>query len=351
MPRIMEFLIFFVLFFGVYFLLHYYIYTRISKIFSFSYLWVIFLALSLMFPLSMILERMIYNGFTKALYYIGSTWFGVMFFLLFGFLILDLLRFAVKVNYPIGVIVVLVLVSLISLYSMVNANNIRITQIEVPIRNLPQSSIKIVQLSDVHIGSINTQAFLQKIVDKTNALNPDIVVITGDLFDGTDGLSADQIAPLKDLKAKTYFVTGNHENYLGKETAIKLIESMNVKVLQDEVVNVKGIQLIGLSYPDSETDRSQNKISQFKIGDEPKILLYHPPILQNGADLQLSGHTHNGQMFPFNFLVKIQFKYLYGLYKVNNTYIYTSSGAGTWGPPMRFLTNPEIAEITLRKTN
>ncbi len=352
MSKIIQFTLFFIIFFSVYSLMHYYIYIKVSKIFLLKHFWIIFITLAVSFPASMIIERLSNNIFTRAFYAISATWLGVAFFLLFGFLVLDLISLSGKINQTTGGVAVIIIVLVICVYSIFNSQNIRITKIEVPINNLPKESMKIVQLTDIHIGSINDNNFLKKLVDKTNELKPDIVVITGDLFDGTDGLSPDMISSLKGLKTKAYFVTGNHENYLGKEKAIKYIEQMNVTVLQNEFKEVKGIQLIGLSFPENELNQSSVKINWSGIDKKkPKILLYHWPVLLEGVDLQLSGHTHNGQIFPFNLLVKTSFKYIYGLYKVNNTYIYTSSGAGTWGPPMRFLTTPEIVEITLRKAN
>lgn len=354
MNKILQFLIFFVSFFSVYFLMHYYIYNRLSKVMVFKHLLIVFISLSITFPVSIIIEHIYYNFFTKILYALSAAWFGMIFFLLFGFLILDLVSLVWKINYHIGGVAVIVIVLAISLISIINAQNVQVTKIEVPLVEMTKENLKIVQITDVHLGSVHNKDFLQKIVDKTKKLNPDIVVITGDLFDGTDGLSKDLILPLKNLSIKAYFVTGNHENYLGKEKALKIISDAGITVLENKAVNIKGIQIIGLSNPESETDRSTKKLTEFSSElniskTKPKIVLYHQPIFQEGADLQLSGHTHDGQIFPFNLLVRISYKYIYGLYNINGAYLYTSAGAGTWGPPMRFLANPEIVEITLKQ--
>lgn len=168
------------------------------------------------------------------------------------------------------------------------------------------------------------------------------------------------VAPLDQIKAPrgSYFVTGNHETYLGIADTYHALSQTRVKVLKDEVVNVDGLQIVGIAFPErSETmaiGEVIKKISGFN-SEEPSILLYHSPLeaLQAkdaGISLMLSGHTHAGQVFPFNILTKIIFWGKdYGLYQDGDFSLYTTSGLGTWGPTMRTFSQPEIVIITLEK--
>lgn len=342
--------IFFVIFFSLYGLMNYYAYNRFHRIIGIKYLWIIILILGVSFPLSMFLERAVNNFLTRGFYFLSATWLGILFLSVVSFIIIDLIVLITKIKYSSIGIYALFLIAALVLYAMINAQIIQVKNVEIKTSKLGNNELKIVQLSDVHIGAIHRESFMQRIVDKTNSLNPDFVVITGDFFDGSDGIPQYELKPLSKLKAKTFFVTGNHENYIGKENAIKALEAHNITVLSNELKNYKGVQIIGLEYPTNDLDKSKDKLKLFNISENKlSIVLYHQPVPQFGVDIQLSGHTHDGQIFPFNLLVRTAYKYTYGLYKINNTYLYVSQGLGTWGPPMRLFTYPEIVEITVKK--
>ncbi|MCX6707718.1 MAG: metallophosphoesterase, partial [Candidatus Woesearchaeota archaeon] len=215
--------------------------------------------------------------------------------------------------------------------------------------------LRIVQLSDVHLGTIHNKEYLSRIVDKTNKLNPDIVLITGDLFDGGSMLKDDFILPLNGLKAKSFFSMGNHEQYEGIEDVTRILNETNVTILRNEVQKYKGVQIIGIDNPPNEFGGKNDVIQSIKFNkSQPSILMYHPPksleeAQQAGVNLQLSGHTHDGQIFPFTLLSMIVYPRVHGLYDYIGTYMYVSPGTGTWGPPLRVGSNSEITLINLVK--
>jgi hypothetical protein len=216
----------------------------------------------------------------------------------------------------------------------------------------------VAQVSDVHLGYILRTGFASRLVTMVNAANPDLVAITGDLFDGGDGNLAQLIAPLNDLRAPLgiYFVTGNHETYLGVERAYAALRTTRVRILANQMAVIDGLQVIGVSYPERghflDLGQALAKLPGFNPA-LPSILLYHSPthIAQAeaaGINLQLSGHAHQGQIFPIQFISRLIYgKYYYGLHVGNSYTLYTCSGAGTWGPTMRTGNHPEISVIEL----
>lgn len=248
-----------------------------------------------------------------------------------------------------------------SAYGVVNAYHPRIVSFTVHIKNLPANwqSKKIVQLSDVHLGRILRDKFLARVVAKTNAQHPEMVLITGDLFDGAHGNLRALVAPLNNLAAPqgTYFVTGNHETYLGVEHALTALRTTPVRVLCDECVLVDGLQVVGISYPERghALGFAQKMVKVLGFNrDLPSILLYHSPTQvaaakAAGVSLQLSGHVHQGQIFPLQIFTRLMFgRYYHGLHREGDYTLYTTSGTGLWGPTMRTGNHPEIVVITLR---
>ena len=200
---------------------------------------------------------------------------------------------------------------------------------------------------------------MEKVVKEVNLINPELVLITGDLFDGMDGELKNPISPISEINAKKgiYFVTGNHETYLGLPEVFKTLQKTKVNILKDEVVNVEGLKIIGINYPVRGEDKNivstLNSLKKDYYG-APNILMYHSPvnieqIKNSGVNLELCGHTNNGQIFPLGLLTKMIYGgYDYGLFKMGNYTLYVTNGVGTWGPPMRIGNAPEIVEITLQ---
>lgn len=249
------------------------------------------------------------------------------------------------------------LAALAGIYGIVNARTIRVTRVAVQLANLPPAWHGRVAalVTDVHLGSVNGAGFMRTIVGQIQALRPDIVFIAGDLYDGTKVDPYAVLAPWKEFSPPlgAYFVTGNHEEFGDPTRYVQAITASGIRVLNDEKVTVDGLQIVGVhdgALTNTEHLRSILKAAGLDRG-QASILLAHTPSRlpiaeQAGISLQLSGHTHRGQMVPFTWLTKRIFgQYTYGLSRLGNLMVYTSSGVGTWGPPMRVGTQPELVLI------
>lgn len=243
--------------------------------------------------------------------------------------------------------------------AMYNAKTVELEKVEIKIKDLKQP-YSIVQLSDVHIGGLVDKDFIANIVKRVNALNPDIVVITGDLVDVQLDYAKPALNELKNIKSKygNYFIVGNHEYFHGVVSIIDYVNTLNFKTLENENVYIgekdKGFFLAGVyDVFGYRVESYEPDINKALIGTNgsPKVLLAHQPRYLDeveNVDLVLSGHTHGGQIFPFNYLVKLQQPYVKGLHQHNEqTQIYINKGTGFWGPPMRLGASSEITHITL----
>ena len=243
----------------------------------------------------------------------------------------------------------------------------RIKDVDVPIEGLPEAldGFTIVQLTDVHVGPTYGREQLAAVVDRTNAADADIVAITGDLVDGgADELRA-HVAPLAQLRARhgTFFVTGNHEYYSGALPWVRELRTLGMRVLlnEHELLEHDGARIVvagvtdynaGSLLPEHESDPARALAGAPK--DAVRVMLAHQPrsILAAeavGVDLQLSGHTHGGQFWPWMHMVRLQQPYVAGLRRHGRSWIYTSRGTGYWGPPVRLGAPAEIARIRLRR--
>lgn len=237
----------------------------------------------------------------------------------------------------------------------------QITSYEVSIKDLPEAwnNKTIVQLSDVHLGPVYQENFFYRLIKKINELKPEAVFITGDLFDGTEAGFAWLNHPFAKLQAPKgiYYGFGNHDLYLGFNRVIALLKENPVKILDNKMVVVDGLQIIGVNYSfNSSFDLEEEILKQVNYSrTKPSILLLHAPhnielAKKAGIDLQLSGHTHDGQLWPFNHVIQWAHKgYGYGFFKEDDFSLVVNSGAGTWGPPMRTAARSEIVKITLKR--
>ncbi len=306
------------------------------------------------------------NFFTRTLYVVFGFWLGML--LNFGlaafltwliFLLLRIFQPGKVFSRKIGAVLILAAIAF-SFYGAWDAFNIQSKNITVKIKGLPEAwkNKTAVLISDTHLGFVHRENFLREVVEKINEIHPDIVFITGDLFDGTasDDLSL-LVKPLKDINAPdgVFFITGNHEIYLGWDRAIAAFIGTGVRLLNDETIEIDGVQITGIGYLGFGRPGSlKTALGEQKNFDpmKPNILLYHTPTeisdaKESGIDLQLSGHTHNGQIFPIKFISKMVYQgYEYGLYEEGGYSIYTTSGVGTWGPMMRTGAKPEIVRIS-----
>ncbi len=237
----------------------------------------------------------------------------------------------------------------------------KVNDVVVTIKEFPFNGFTIVHLTDVHIGRTLREEFLERVVAKTNSMHPNMVVITGDLYDLSPNEISDDLAPLKKLSAPTYFVTGNHEYFHGVESILESVRSLGMIPLSNKAIrfgnkenyfNLVGLNDItglrfGLHKPDAEI--AYQGVDQSK----PTIVLSHQPrslylVKDKRCDLMLSGHTHGGQIFPFGLLVKLAQPYIAGLHEFEKgKQIFVSRGTGYWGPPLRVLAPSEISRIVI----
>jgi uncharacterized protein len=255
----------------------------------------------------------------------------------------------------------------VTLVGFVNARRVaRVVTVEVPIAGLPASlqGYSIAQISDVHVGPTIKRAYLNAIVNRVNALKADAIAITGDLVDGSVRRLALHTEPLRRLCAPdgAFFVTGNHEYYSGAEEWIAEMRRLGLTVLLNEHVvrerDGAGVMIAGVSdYTAHHFNPAHRSDPHAAAAGAPRhvqvrILLAHQPrtaevASQAGYDLQLSGHTHGGQFFPWNLFVPLQQPFVAGLNRVRDMWVYTSRGTGYWGPPKRFGAPSEITLVRL----
>ncbi|MBR9691127.1 metallophosphoesterase [Candidatus Woesearchaeota archaeon] len=350
--KLLAFMIFFPTFLIMYFGMHFYAFFRLFGTFSWNMgFW--FYSITIFFTLTYIssafLQKVYRNIYTKIFYIASSIWMGMVFLLFSTFLVLEPFRIFFDMGTKTGVGVILFVI-LLSVYSSINHFFIRVKTIDVPF----DAKLNIVHLSDLHIGTINNHNYMKKLVKKVNSLRPHVVLITGDLVDGSAPLNPSMFEPLKQINTRTYFVSGNHEFYEGLTEVIPIIKSANIEVLKNEIVDFKGAQIIGVEYSENK-GHLRHMLSFLSIDKKkPTILMYHAPIElghahKAGVDLMLSGHTHAGQIFPFTFFVWLAYPRFNGLYKYKDTHLYVSPGTGTWGPPMRLGSFNEITLLKLKK--
>ncbi len=334
-------------------------------------------ALAATIPLSLLLMRALPRPVAMGFAWVAYVWMGLAFFL-FSFLL---------VGWAVKVVAVAVDPSRRELLSRLLAggaglaalatgvvavrvalDRVAVKTVRVTLPKLPAAfeGMSIVQLTDVHVGPTIGKGFIEGLVERCNALDPDVVVITGDLVDGSVAELGEHVAPLRGLRARegVYFVTGNHEYYSGVDEWLAFLTAMGVRVLRNERVELTrdgaSVDLAGVddwSARRSGVEGHRPDLEAALRGrDESRavVLLAHQPkavsqAAAKGVDLVLSGHTHGGQIWPWSYLVKLDQPYLAGLHREGPTQVYVSEGTGYWGPPMRLGTHGEITRVLLSR--
>lgn len=340
--------------------------------------------LAVSFVCAFILLHRRHNAWTVWYYRFAATWTGFLIYFFLAILVVwKLMGAAWLAGVPFksyGVAAVsLAVFALWAFYGMWSAFHPVVRELTIPITNLPEAweEKTIVQLSDLHLGDMFGTGFAERVFKQVNDLNPDLIVITGDLFDGTGGHSEEFMALINRLRARRgiLFVTGNHEYYVGIRKVMNALKKTRLRVLNNEMIDIDGLQIVGVSYPGIHGLSDIANLPRPDNTKHARILLFHTPTnlavkagpgkyhhvrtywmpdtsytlnKQLKIDLQLSGHTHNGQIFPFNLLTHWLYKgHDYGLTKDGTLRLYTSCGTGSWGPPMRTPIRPEIVRIRL----
>jgi predicted MPP superfamily phosphohydrolase len=345
---------------------HYYVWARLVRDASLPGSWprIATIAIVVLFALMMsgfIAFRALPRTLATPMMWVGYTWLGVLFFLFLSVAATDLVRGAPE-DPERRLMIMRVLAGTAALFgfgasgvALASAlSRVKVAKVSVTLGRLTNRA-KIVQITDVHVGPTIGREFIEDIVASVNALEPDVVAITGDLVDGTVEQLAEHVAPLAKLKAKhgVYFVTGNHEYYSGADEWIRHLGTLGIRVLRNEHVRIGGEDGFDLAGIDDNSARPD--LRRALAGrDESRacVLLAHQPrgielADRLGVDLQLSGHTHGGQMFPWGFAVRLQQPFVSGLHKLSRAQIYVSRGTGYWGPPMRLGAPAEISEIEI----
>ncbi len=286
-----------------------------------------------------------FSGPKMIIRYFVVHWMGVSF--VFAMLVLgyEILRSLLGTDDGIAAQLIMGFGILVVLGAWLASHFLRVRKLEIYSPKLTKKR-RIVQISDVHIGS-RQGGFMARIVNRINLLKPDIVVITGDLIDSS-AVEIDSLRPLETLRAQTFFSIGNHERYADLPKALEMLETLGVIPLR-QTNQVDGeLQIIGIDDAD-QRDQVARHLPRVGVDNAYfSVLLYHRPVgweaaIEHGVDLMLSGHTHNGQIFPFNYVVKQQFTRIRGHYRKDDSHLYVSCGTGTWGPLMRLGSMNEIS--------
>jgi uncharacterized protein len=379
-----NFVIFFSVALSVYALINYYIFIREWEAGGFQSTWrtvyvAAFLLLSLSFIAGRMLERVKLSWLSSTLVLLGSFWLAAMvYFLLFAFAIdiIRLLNFIVPF-FPSFLTVnpertkeltsfaVIVVVLVIVLGGYINARTpvIKTLELSIPKNGRAMRSLNIAVASDIHLGTIVCKSKLERIVERINSLKPDLVLLPGDVVDEDIGpvIKNNLGETLRKIRSKygVVAITGNHEYIGGVEPACGYLEEHGITMLRDASVKIgDGLYVVGREDISIRgfTGKMRKPLPELMAEVDksyPVILMDHQPFRladaeANGVDLQLSGHTHHGQLWPFNFITKKVYELSWGYKKKGNTHYYVSCGVGTWGPPIRTGNRPEIVNIKLQ---
>jgi uncharacterized protein len=318
--------------------------------------------LSVSFVVASLLAYRYTNAPLRAFYRAAAVWMGMLTFLFFAaafsWIIFGVARLVgLGVNFHRTVELMFAAAAVTGLYGVINASWTRITRTTVRLANLPTAWLgrRAALISDVHLGHVRNGSFLRRMVAKILQEEPDAIFITGDLYDGTAIDARRAAEPLRALVAPhgVYFVAGNHEQFGDDSKYLDAITAAGVRVLRNEKVEADGLQIAGVPY------RSATHGAHFASvlrgirldHDRASILLTHAPDHPEiaeaaGVSLQLSGHTHLGQFIPWSWIARRTYRqFVYGLSRIGKMQVFTSSGAGTWGPPLRLGSNPEIVVL------
>ena len=373
-------LIFLSIYLSIYGGMHVYIYRKAMPLIP-SGRWLVIVLFCLLVVSPIVIARLTNSGLTTfalPLAWIGYMWMGFAFIFFSLSIALDFYQLVVKVAgrlagfdgyriifqspvYP--VLLVTILAAVVTIYGFFAARQINLKWINIPTQKLSSEfkSFRIVQITDVHLGLISNEAWAKDLVQTIKDLQPDVVVSTGDLVDmqlDHIGRFADRLHSLKPRFGK-FAVRGNHEVYAGLHRDVLFFERAGFRMLSNEGVKIgNGISVAGIDDPavsqrhNLQLPDEKSMLDRFSQ-EEFVIFLKHQPVIEAPSipffDVQLSGHSHGGQIFPFNFITRLFYPAKLGLSEVGqDTWFYHSRGTGTWGPPIRVLAPPEVTVIEIQ---
>jgi hypothetical protein len=322
--------------------------------------------LSVSFVTASLLAFRYTNAVLRVFYRLAAVWVGLLTFLFFAavasWTLFGAARLAgLSLNFHEIVILLYGFALLLGLYGVVNASWTRITRTTVRLAKLPKAwrGRRAALISDVHLGHVRNRNFLRRMVTKILKEKPDAIFIAGDLYDGTAIDAHHAAEPLSALAAPhgVYFVAGNHEQFGDDSKYLRAITAAGVRVLTNEKVDADGLQIVGVPYRHATHDQHfASVLRNIGLDDERASILLthapdHPEIAEAaGVSLQLSGHTHLGQFIPWSWMARrIYRQFVHGLSRIGKMQVFTSSGAGTWGPPLRLGSNPEIVVLEFQE--
>ena len=379
--RLTSFLIFFGTALLIYFSFNFYIYTRGLQAFSITPGWkrayfIVFWLVVSSFVIGEILEHTRSSLISEWIYRIGAFWLAFMLYFVLTLLVFDVIRLAnyffhflpemtqlLRFRLGLGTVA---FVSCVVLAGHFNALNTRVREISltIPKKIMGSHEMKIVMASDIHLGALIGENREAKLVRIINTQNPDLVLLCGDLVDGdiASVLRKKLGRHLQEIKSGmgVYAIPGNHEYIGGIQKTLPYLESINIKELRDKVLVLpNGVQVIGRDDRDNRQMGEENRrktLKELMVGLNktfPVIVMNHQPFnldeaVDEDVDLQLSGHTHHGQLWPLNYITKAVFELSWGYLKKGNTNFYVSSGFGSWGPPVRLGNTPEVVVFNLK---
>ena len=318
----------------------------------------------LFFILSMVLVRTNEGLFSRIISVASNSIAGVAIYICLGGILIGLLLGVTALvghTLPRWIpVIILIIAALLPLIGFIQTQMTKVTSYTVAIQGLPLSwqEKRAVFISDTHFGAVHQGAFSRRTIAAIKKQSPDIVFHAGDFYDGPMIPLAPIVSSWKELtrEVPVFFAPGNHEGYGDYDTFIASLKEAGVTVLEDAVVEHDGVLIAGLSYRDKEQYLMTDVILQrMKVKEKPSILINHPPtfhkqVAENGVDLMLSGHSHNGQFWPLGYIVRLIYGvYMYGLHSYETLSAITTSGVGTFGPPLRLFNTPEIVVITFSK--
>jgi predicted MPP superfamily phosphohydrolase len=302
------------------------------------------------------------NAALRAFYRAAAVWLGMLTYLfvasVLSWIIFGIARLSgIDLNFHRMVEVLFCAAALAGTYGVFNAGWTRVTRATVRLTNLPEAwrGRKAALISDIHLGHVRNGSFLKRMVAKILNEEPDAIFIAGDLYDGTAIDAGRAAEPLSKLTAPkgVYFVAGNHEQFGDDTKYLRAVAAAGVRVLSNEKVEVDGLQIVGVPYRNAtQPAHLASVLNHVRLDRERASVLLihapdHPAIAEAaGVSLQLSGHTHLGQFIPWSWMARRMYRqFVYGLSRIGKMQIFTSSGAGTWGPPLRLGSNPEIVML------